>query len=296
MIKKIKLGNLECSNIAIGTWRFNEGFENSEQVKDFILQIEKLGINTIDTAQVYGSKHFHYAEQLLSDLLSDAEIRKRFIVVTKSGIGWGDVNQESQWGFYDFSKANLLKGVEGSLKAMQTSYIDLFLLHRPDYFADFTEIKEAFIELKNSGKVKEFGVSNFTPTEFASLNEYLKKEANIELVTNQIEYNPFCTEHIENGNLYFLKGQGISPMIWSPFAGGEVFKNVAVLEELAAKYETCVEEIVLSYIIESNTNPLVIYGSNKVTNYEKLKDFKGVKLNKQEVFKILSTCGEFEIR
>lgn len=295
MIKKINLGSLNCSNIAIGTWRFNEGFNNPKEVSEFILNIEKLGINTIDTAQVYGDKSFHYAESLLSDLFSDSEVRKRFVLITKTGIGHGELGKESKFGFYDFSYENIMKSVNNSLSAMNTDYIDLYLLHRPDYFANFEEIAKAFLELKKNKKVKEFGVSNFTSIEFEALNNYLNKY-DINLVTNQIEFNPYCDEHIKNGNLYYLKSKNISPMIWSPLAGGEIFKKDSILNELASKYDVSVEQIALEYIKETNTNPIIIYGSNKIQRYSTLKNYKEIKLSKKDVYSILSECSNFEIK
>ncbi len=297
-MKKRNLGSVECSEYAFGMWRILEAYEEPKDVTELILNLEKIGITTIDTAQVYGGAH-HRAESILSDFCSDQERRRRFKIITKSGIGSVDSDGNTIYGFYDFSEENLLKSVESSLDALNTDYIDVFLLHRPDYFADFSEIASAFTKLKQSGKVLEFGVSNFTPTEYASLQKYLNK-VGIKLVTNQIELNPFTTEHIENGNLYYLKGEEISPMIWSPYGGGRLFdqsdKKNDVLYQLAKKYDTYVEEIVCSYIRQTNTNPIIILGSNRLVNYEKISEFKNIELTKEDIFNILSTCADFEVK
>ncbi len=297
-MKKIKLGSVECSEYIFGMWRIKDGYDSPQDVTKLILKLEELGINTLDTAQVYGGG-LHQAEAMLSDLFSDKNRRQRFKLITKSGIGGFDENGETIYGFYDFSYKNLIKSVNVSLETMNTEYIDVFLLHRPDYFADFAEIAMAFNEIREAKKVLEFGVSNFTPTEFASLQKYLDKYE-IKLVTNQIEVNPYCKEHFENGNLFYLKGQEISPMIWSPYGGGKLFTNEGgqnkVLYDLAKKYDTYVEEIVLSYIKKTNTNPAIILGSNRYVNYEKIKNFKGIELTKQEVYQILNECAEMEIR
>ncbi len=297
-MKKIKLGTIECSEYIFGMWRIKDAYETPEQVTEFILKLEKLGINTLDTAQVYGGG-LHQAEMMLSDLFADKERRQRFKLITKSGIGGFDKDGNTVYGFYDFSYGNLLKSVDQSLKVMNTEYIDVFLLHRPDYFADFEEIANAFKELKANKKVIEFGVSNFTPTEFSSLQKYLDKYE-IKLVTNQIEVNPYCKEHFENGNLYYLKANEISPMIWSPYGGGKLFTSEdetnQVIYNLAKKYNTCVEEVVLAYIKQTNTNPAIILGSNRYVNYERLNSFKNIELTKQEVYEILNKCAEMEIR
>ncbi len=297
-MKQRNLGTVTCSEYAFGMWRILEAYNDPKEVTELILNLEKLGITTLDTAQVYGGG-LHRAESILSDFCSDQNRRERFKIITKSGIGGLDEAGNTMYGFYDFSKQNLITSVNNSLKALNTNYIDVFLLHRPDYFADFSEIAEAFVELKETGKVIEFGVSNFTPTEFASLQKYLNKY-DIKLVTNQIEVNPFTSEHIDNGNLYFLKGEEVSPMIWSPYGGGRLFDKAdeknTVLYELAEKYDTYVEEIVCSYLRQTNTSPIIILGSNRLVNYEKIAEFKNVELTKQEVFSILSTCANFEVK
>lgn len=297
-MNKIELGSVKCSEYIFGMWRIKDGYEHPQDVTKLILDLEKLGIDTLDTAQVYG-EGLHQAEAMLSDLFSNQERRRRFKLITKAGIGGFDQDGETVYGFYDFSYDNLLSSVDASLKAMNTDYIDVFLLHRPDYFADFAQIAKAFKKLKADKKVIEFGVSNFTPVEFASLQKYLDKYE-IKLVTNQIEVNPYCKEHFENGNLFYLKGENISPMIWSPYGGGKLFASEEgvnqVLYDLAQKYDTYVEEIVLSYIKKTNTNPAIILGSNRYVNYEKLNNFKGIELTKQEVYKILSECADMEIR
>lgn len=297
-MKTRKLGTVDCSEYAFGMWRILEKYQKPSDVTSLVLELEKIGINTLDTAQVYGGG-LHRAEAILSDFCQDQSRRERFKIITKAGIGSLDENGNTIYGFYDFSKENILQSVDNSLKALNTNYIDVFLLHRPDYFADFSQIAQAFVELKNSGKVIEFGVSNFTPTEFASLQKYLSK-VDIKLVTNQIEVNPFTSEHIDNGNLFYLKGEELSPMIWSPYGGGRLFdendpKN-QVIYELATKYDTCVEEVVCAYIRATNTNPIIILGSNRLVNYQKIANFVGLELTKQEVYLILSTCADFEVK
>ncbi len=292
------LGSVECSEYAFGMWRIVEAYDNAQDVTELILEIEKCGITTIDTAQVYGGA-LHKAETMLSDFCSDQARRERFKIITKSGIGGLDAEGNTIYGFYDFTKKNLLTSVDNSLAAMNTNYIDVFLLHRPDYFADFSQIAAAFVELKASKKVLEFGVSNFTPTEFNALQKYLDKY-DIKLVTNQIELNPFTSEHIDNGNLYYLKGEEVSPMIWSPYGGGRLFDETdeknKVLYDLAEKYSTYVEEIVCAYIRQTNTNPIIILGSNRLVNYKKLDNFKQIELTKQEIFAILNQCANFEVK
>lgn len=297
-MKTINLGTVTCSEYAFGMWRILDKYSESSEVTSLILELEKIGINTLDTAQVYGGG-LHRAERILSDFCADQSRRERFKIITKAGIGSLDEKGNTIYGFYDFSKANILNSVDNSLKALNTNYIDVFLLHRPDYFADFKEIAEAFAQLKAAGKVIEFGVSNFTPIEFASLQKYLSK-VGIKLVTNQIELNPFTSEHIDNGNLFYLKGEEISPMIWSPYGGGRLFakndpKN-QVIYELANKYNICVEEVVCAYLRATNTNPIIILGSNRLINYQKIASFKGLELSKQEIYQILSNCADFEVK
>ena len=102
---------------------------------------------------------------------------------------------------------------------MGVDHIDTLLLHRPSPFMDPAEISRAFEELKEEGKVRTFGVSNFLPDEFRLLKSYLT----VPLITNQVELSPLRMGNMENGVINQCMEERIHPMLWSPLAGGRIF-------------------------------------------------------------------------
>src|SRR5690625_6446347 len=111
-----------------------------------------LGINFFDHADMYGQGR---SEELFAEAIEmSPSVREKMIIQTKCGI---------RDGFFDFSKEHILSSVEGSLKRLKTDYNDILLLHRPDALVEPEEVAEAFDQLKQSGKVRHFGVSNHNP-------------------------------------------------------------------------------------------------------------------------------------
>ena len=111
-----------------------------------------------------------YNSEELQDIKSEVlregpAIRERLILTSKCGIRGKNNPKENDPARYDFSKEYILKSVEGSLSRLNTDYLDLLLLHRPDYLCDPEEVTEAFQNLQESGKVMNFGVSNFLPSQ-----------------------------------------------------------------------------------------------------------------------------------
>ena len=146
-------------------------------------------------------------------------LRDEVELVTKCGINLiSEKFPERKVKHYDSSYKHIIESANNSLNLLNTDRIDLLLLHRPDPLINPEEVAKAFDELKKSGKVLNFGVSNYTPMQFEMLQSFLTEK----LVTNQIEFSPYCLEHFENGNIYFLQKEKIYPMAWSPLGGGRI--------------------------------------------------------------------------
>ena len=136
------------------------------------------GKTAIRTAIEEGYTHFDHAdiygggkcEELFAEALRELpEARANLIITSKCGIrGKGKPNQNDP-ARYDFSKSHIIRSVEGSLTRLKADYLDLLLLHRPDYLFNAAEVSEAFQELQGSGKVLHFGVSNFRPSQVSLL-------------------------------------------------------------------------------------------------------------------------------
>lgn len=135
-------------------------------------------------------------------------------------------------GFFDFSKEHILEAVDGSLKRLNTEYIDVLLLHRPDTLVEPEEVAEAFDRLLSSGKVRNFGVSNQNPMQIELLSSYLNQK----IVANQLQLSITNTGMIDAGLnvnmkidssivrdgsiLDYCRLKNITIQAWSPFQYG----------------------------------------------------------------------------
>ena len=164
-MKNIKIANseLSVSEISLGCMRISERSVN--EVTTLINIALEEGINFFDHADIYGGGK---SEEIFAQAINmSPSIREKLILQTKCGIRQGS---------FDFSKEHILNSVDGSLKRLKTGYVDVLLLHRPDTLMEPEEVAEAFTQLKSSGKVKYFGVSNQNPMQIELLSRYLNQK------------------------------------------------------------------------------------------------------------------------
>ena len=165
------------------------------------------GYTLFDHADIYGAGA---CEEVFGEVLAEAPgLRDGIIIQGKCGIRLDDVHR------YDFSKAWIIESVENSLRRLQVEQLDVLLLHRPDYLMSIDETAAAFDELESSGKVAEFGVSNFLPTTLAALQSACAQQ----LQANQVEINLHNVDALHNGVLDQCQAEYITPQAWCPLAG-----------------------------------------------------------------------------
>ncbi|MGE7602781.1 aldo/keto reductase [Peribacillus sp. NPDC097675] len=163
------------------------------------------GINFWDTAYIYGPER---SEEIIGEVLKDTGKRKDVVLATKAAHKFVDGNV-----VFDNSPAFLRESVESSLKRLQTDYIDLFYIHFPDEATPKDEAVGALKELKDAGKIKAIGVSNFT---FEQLKE-ANKDGYVDVL--QSEYNLFKRE-AEHDLLPYTAENQISFIPYFPLASG----------------------------------------------------------------------------
>ncbi|MEH6938923.1 aldo/keto reductase [Bacillus sp. JJ664] len=268
-MKRIRLAeNLEFSQIIHGLWRLSEWNMSSEQLISFIEECIELDITTFDHADIYGG---YTCEEIFGNALAlKPELREKIQIVTKCGIKLKSSKfPDLKMNHYDTSKEHILMSVNNSLKNLQTDYIDLLLIHRPNPFMNPKEVAEAFNQLQKEGKVRHFGVSNFLPSQFNMLQKHL----DMPLVTNQIEVSPMQLEHFEKGTVDLLLEKGVAPMIWSPLAGGQIFTSQSeaavrvrsMLEEIGAEIgANSIDEVMYAWLLVHPSNMMPIVGSGKI--------------------------------
>lgn len=301
-MKKIIVSNTELlvSQIALGCMRIHElNIQAAERLIKTALDEE---INFFDHADIYGSGK---SEQIFSQAIKmNDDLREKIIIQSKCGI---------KKGMYDFSKEHILNSVDGILKRLNTDYIDILLLHRPDALMEPEEVAEAFDILHNSGKVKYFGVSNQNPMQI----ELLQKFVNQKLVFNQLQLSIVNSNIISNGInvnmennsainrdgsvLDYCRLKNITIQAWSPFQYGffeGVFLDNDKFPELNKKIDEIAENkgvsnmaIAIAWILRHPAKIQTIVGT---TNFERLKSIcktSSVNLSRQEWYEIYMAAG-----
>lgn len=282
--------SLKVSKIALGFWRLNEWKMKDEELLKFMEEAVELGVTTFDHADIYGS---YTCEKIFGEALAlKPELRKKIQLVSKVGIKLKSPNMpENSFHCYDTGYEHIMKSVEKSLKNLGTEYLDLVLIHRPDMFMDADDTARALKELRDSGKVLEWGVSNFTPSEF----NLLQSRLDFKLVTNQIELSPLKTGHFYDGTTNLMQEKRVPMMIWSPLAGGKIFTSQdenakalrEVLESLGKKYSCSMDSIVYAWHLAHPGNLIPICGSGKIQRLKVAVEACSIKLTREEWFQIL---------
>jgi predicted oxidoreductase len=258
-------GGPTLSRIVAGCWRMADwSFTTAEGVR-WIEACLELGITTFDHADIYGD---HAVEALFGEALAAAPgLRERLQLVTKCGIRMvSPARPAHRIAHYDTSAAHVEASVDASLAKLRTDRLDLLLIHRPDALMDADALARTFERLRAAGKVRHFGVSNFTPAQFALLHR------RVPLATNQVECSPLRLAPLHDGTFDQAQDLGIAPMIWSALAGGRLFTGDdadarrvrAVLERLAAARGVSVTTLVYAWLLRHPARLVPITGSRRI--------------------------------
>ncbi len=252
------------SPIIAGCWRMASWQQSTQQRFNWIEACLELGITSFDHADIYGS---YEVQELFGQALAlKPSMRQKMQLVSKAGICSLHAKFPNRnIKHYDSSAAHLIASAEQSLRDLGTDHLDALLIHRPDPLSDWDEIARAFEQLKRSGKVLAFGVSNFSVAQFASLN------ARIPLITNQIELSALQTQALHDGTLLQAQELKARPMIWSPLAGGKLFKPDdaqasrvhAAMQILAEDLKVSIATAAYAWVLRHPSRPLIITGTQR---------------------------------
>ncbi|MGB1551729.1 MAG: aldo/keto reductase [Schleiferiaceae bacterium] len=270
------------SDIVVGTMRWGI-WDANFKTSDYQRMIEKsleLGFTTFDHADIYGD---HTTEAEFGEVLkSHPELREQMEIVTKCGILRVCDNKPQHYiKAYDSSKEHILQSAEDSLRQLGTDYIDVLLLHRPDFLMNPDEIGEAFELLYRSGKVRSFGVSNFSKSQIEMLSE------SVPVGTHQLEISIKALQAFSDGTLDQCTKDGIVPMAWSPLGGGDL--PAALVEELkkwADEFGTTPQVIALAWLMQHPAGILPVIGTTKEDHLVKSKEALSIKLDRQQWYSI----------
>lgn len=288
---RIKLTEeLFFSNVVHGLWRLSDWKLSANETLSLMEECLELGITTFDHADIYGN---YTCEVLFGNALKlKPSLREKMEIVTKCGIKLlSDKHPEHKVKHYDTSKEHITKSVENSLENLQTDYIDVLLIHRPDPFMDPEAVAEAFTKLRSEGKVRHFGVSNFTPSQFNMLSSYLP----FSLVTNQVEISVSHVESFVDGTIDQCLEKRVAPMAWSPLAGGSIFsakdekanRILIALREVGEELGvTSIDQLMFAWLLNHPARIIPIAGSGKLERIKSAVEATKIKLTRQQWFKI----------
>lgn len=214
-------------------------------------------ITTFDHADIYGD---YTNEEDFGKAFSKSSIKREDVqLISKCGIQFNVKERSNRVKHYDYNASYIISSVERSLKMLQTDYLDLLLLHRPSPLMDASEIAEAIDKLKIEGKIKQFGVSNFSPSQIQLIEKEIQVEA------NQVEFSLSSNGVMNDGTLDDCVTFDRLAMSWSPL--GSYFREDSkanlriktVLADLTKKYSATEDQLLLAWILKhpSTIHPVV---------------------------------------
>ncbi|GAA1448880.1 aldo/keto reductase [Nocardiopsis tropica] len=296
---------ITAPNVVLGLMRIQE--KTDEEVRTLVRTAIDAGITFLDHADIYGSEP-HGCERRFAEAmrLSPAE-REQLVIQTKAGI-------VTDGPYFDFSYEHLMETVHGSLKALDTDYIDILLLHRPDALVEPEEVARAFDDLAEAGKVRAFGVSNHTPRQIDLLRRYVRQP----IVANQaqlsITHAPLIAQGVaanmqgleqsvsrDDGLVDYCRLHDITLQAWSPFQAGFFdgpflgsprFPELnAVIDRLAAKYGVPPIAIATAWITRHPARMQVVIGTTTPERVTAAAQGSDIPLTRPEWYEVFRAAG-----
>lgn len=228
-MNRVRFGeNLTVAPVAIGTMNLLDWGVDARGLLDRVKEYIDLGLTTFDLADIYGNGG---CEELFGRMLSlEPSIREKIEIISKGCIVYDPLRRpyfvsES----YNLSKEYILSACNASLQRLGVDSLDLYLLHRPCPLMDPSEVAEALAQLRDEGKVKNFGLSNFLPEQIAVLEAY----TDIPFVTNQIKMSVKCMDFLADGTQEDALRRKMPLMAYSPACGGALYRKSLNKDDLA---------------------------------------------------------------
>ena len=292
--------NLSIPEIGMGCMRIVE-LENADAVKSWVDTALEHGINFFDHADIYGKGR---CEELFGQILTPS-LREKIILQSKCSIRPGIA--------FDFSKEHILNSVDGILKRLNTEYLDILLLHRPDTLMEPEEVADAFRILKENGKVRHFGVSNQTPMQMELLSKYCDEPLLINQLQLSIAHCPMINSGI-NANMYndsginrdggileYCRLKDITIQAWSPFQygmfegiflGNEKFAELnKVIDNFAEKYNVTNSAIAVAWILRHPAGIQTIVGTTNKDRIAQISKASEIRLTREEWYALYMAAG-----
>ena len=298
----IRKSTVSSPRIALGAMRI--AGMTQEQADRYLSTALECGLNFFDHADIYGGGQ---SERIFGETVKRLGIaREKLVIQSKCGIVPGKM--------YDLSKEHILESVDGILERLQTDYLDLLLLHRPDALMEPEEVAEAFDILEETGKVRAFGVSNMDPGQIELLKKYVEQP----IVANQMQFSltnaSMVTEGInvnieghdsgvvrDGGILNYCRRNDITIQAWSPlqfgmfagtFLGHPDFPELnGEIDLLAEKYGLTPEGIAVAWILRHPADMQVVVGTTNPERIQNMARAQKVKISREDWYRLYMAAG-----
>lgn len=246
------------------------------------------GITTFDHADIYGD---YTTEKDFGNAFADSGVSRESIqLISKCGIQYVGETRDNIVKHYQYDADYIIWSAEKSISDLQCDYLDLHLIHRPSALMHPDEIAKAVDVLTSEGKIKAFGVSNFTPSQ----TDLIASKSTVS--ANQIEFSLTAHEAIHNGSLDHMKLSNITPMCWSPL--GSVFKAEdeqnkrihTLLDELSQTYDASKDQLLLAWILKHPAGIHPVIGTTNMERISLASKTENIALSEIDWFRMLVEC------
>lgn len=286
-LRRLGKSDLMITSLGWGMWRF-AGID-VKAAQELVESVFEAGINFFDTADIYGFKNpqegFGDAEALLGEVFKQApSLRGSMVLASKGGI----IPPTP----YDSSYAYLVKACEASLRRLNCDYLDLWQIHRPDLLTHPAEIARAVDHLIQAGKIRTFGISNYTVAQARALNAHL----NTDIVSFQPEFSPIALDAMTDGTLDLAMEIGASVLAWSPLGGGRLAKDgddartkavIAALDTVAKTHGVSRTSVAYAWVARHPSQPIALVGTQNPARILETREVSKVRLTPDEWYQIL---------
>lgn len=278
---------MNLSKIIAGTMSWGAWDKNLSptQMASLIRLFIENQITSFDHADIYGG---YSTEKGFGNAFKKSGMKRDQVqFISKCGIQYVcDARPKNRIKHYVYNKDYILWSVENSLKNLQTDYLDVFLLHRPSPLMQADEIAEAVTHLLEQGKIRSFGLSNFTASQTALIHQKIK------VSYNQIQFSATHPDPMTDGNLDFMQMHGIKPMAWNPL--GTVFREDTeqtrrlkrVLAPLTEKYDIGADLLLLAWVLKHPSGVLPVAGTVNSGRIQQLIKAAQIDFDLQDWFEI----------
>jgi len=283
-LRPLGKSGLQIPALAWGMWRL-EG--ETGPARERVETALDAGLTLLDTAEIYGTR-FAEAERILGQVLAEAPgLRPRMVLATKGGIIPGVP--------YCSSRDYLIAACEGSLKRLGVEQIDLYQVHRPDHLTHPAEVADAFSRLRDAGKIRAAGVSNYTVAQTRALMAHM----DFPLASLQPEFSALAIDALYDGVLDLAVEADLAVLAWSPLGRGAIASGaglpraaevVAELDRLAVRDGVSRTAVAYAWIMAHPCRPIPIVGTQTPARLVEATDALKVKLSRQDWYAVLTAA------